>query len=125
MKYIKRYSEKEFPPANTEEKLLMQKLRYALNKFWKPEGCGVSKNRTEDFKKYKFTIYTPSYIRIDSVPNYELKSKYFVNLMLEVGAQKKYEGDNSHFNVTKEQIIELISKIKYLDVSIDAEKYNI
>ena len=129
--YIKTYEDNvesrydSTPKLTLEERKLMMKVRYTMNKFWGGNFCGVSKNRDEDFKNYRFLIYSPGFIIHEKIKDWELKKKYWLKFMNEIGAVKEYDFDDSSFLLNNEQMQEIILRTKYIDILIDTEKYNL
>jgi len=138
MKYIKTYEKltdgvtaryKEIfdptPKLTSEEKELMSKVRYTMNKFWGGNCCGVTKNRDKNHSDYRFSIYVPNYLQKDKIKNWELKMKYWIKFMNEIGTIKQYDHYDYDYLLNEEQMKEIVSRTKYIDTIIDAEKYNL
>jgi hypothetical protein len=94
-----------------------------MYKFWGGNWCGVSKNRDSNHNIYRFAIYSPSYIRQDEIK--DLKKKYWVKLMNDIGAVRQYDWYDSSHLLNEEQMRKIVAKTKYINVLIDAEKYNL
>ena len=135
--YIKTYEELKY---TQEHQKLVNKLRYALNKVFGNNRCGVYKvkylisNANKDLSLYTpdyidytgstmlFSIYTPT----ETNDLEKLKKEKFNKIANEIGLTKELPsltGDS--FIGTEEQMTELIDRLKDIMVEVDADKYNL
>lgn len=137
MKYIKTYEEIKYTP---EHKKLIQQVRYRLNKYFGRNCCGVAKHRG-DFKKHynsmfpKYIQYTgstmlfdinlPSLVVSQGINNYDEKIKNFQKFAKKLGLNGRYETIDTDYVATEEQMKEIISQSRYIDLLSDVEKYNL
>jgi hypothetical protein len=138
MKYIKLFEELKYTP---EHKKLIQQLRYKLNKFFGRNCCGVTKLRflpvqiysryaAQEYLPYTgstmlFSIYVPSHIYSDQISDYNIKIEEYISLVKDIGLIKEYDLSDTKYYATEDQMRELISRMKYMEVEVAAKKYNI
>lgn len=135
MKYIKTLEELKY---NEEHIKLIRKLRYVLGKIFEKNCCGVSKVRYienpdkqfkhsysyQDYVKYDddvmlFNIFIPDKIKNSNVEKFNIFKKHCDDVGLK---NERYETD---FIGTYEQMLELLNKIKYINIEIYSNKYNL
>lgn len=137
MKYIKLFEEIKYTP---DQKKLVAKLRYKLNKFFGKNCCGVSKvrfiqDKTYSYGSVEYSAYTgstilfrislPSFIYSDNIIDYEKKIDLFTKLAKYMELEKSYNFSDTEYQLTEEQMKDLIFRMEYIDTMEDAKKYNL
>lgn len=129
-----RYKEVKYTP---EQKKLVTQLRYRINKYFGENCCGVTKvryvvrNRYGYSLKYEpytgttmlFSVYFPSYIMGDHIPDYNNKMESLREVLKDIGMPLGM--NDSTIEITEEQMKELISKMQYIEDYMMAKKYNL
>jgi len=141
MKHLRTYEEKEYQSFTQEQKKLVNRMRYALKKYW-GVACGVTKNRLKSVENPNpmnpyhpkigdpndnriFHIGIPSFMWKDEIENFDIKVEKFNEVTKQLGIISPYDFDTSPIILNEDEMLSLLFRLKYLGVEIETDKYNL